>query len=240
MDSEFGRLYEQLHRHFGPQGWWPTTPPGQHRPAYYPGQVARRLNEAERWEIAVGALLTQNTAWRNVELALEALHRAGTLALPALLALDEQELAALIRPSGYYNQKARRLRQLAGHLTARHRGELGHLLAAPVGAARAELLALPGIGPETADSILLYAGGHPVFVVDAYTRRICSRLGWVGERIGYAALQALFMDHLPATAALFNEYHALLVRQAISYCRPRPRCGECPLRGQCRYGQNSP
>ena len=188
MNSELGRLYEQLHAHFGPQGWWPTTPPGQLRPAYYPGQVGRALSEAERWEIAVGALLTQNTAWRNVELAFEALHRRGALALPALLALDEQELAALIRPSGYYNQKARRLRHLAGHLTTRHQGRLENLLAGPTDRVRTELLGLPGIGPETADSILLYAGGYPVFVIDAYTRRICSRLGWVGEGIGYAAI----------------------------------------------------
>ncbi len=237
MNSELGRLYQQLHGHFGPQGWWPTTPPGQLRPTYYPGQVERSLGEAERWEIAVGALLTQNTAWRNVELALEALHRRGALALPALLALEERELAALIRPSGYYNQKARRLRQLAGHLADRHQGRLANLLAGPTAQVRAELLALPGIGPETADSILLYAGGHPVFVVDAYTRRICSRLGWVGEEIGYAALQALFAEHLQATAALFNEYHALLVKQAVTYCRVRPTCGVCPLRAGCRHGK---
>lgn len=237
MKSEFRRLYQQLHRHFGPQGWWPTTPPGETRPRYYPGQVGRSLSEGERWEIAVGALLTQNTAWRNAELALEVLHRNGALALTELAGLEEHQLAALIRPSGYYNQKARRLQHLAGHLATHHQGELGRLLAGPTGAVRPELLALPGIGPETADSILLYAGDHPVFVVDAYTRRICSRLGWVEEGIGYAALQGLFTKHLPARAALFNEYHALLVRHAISYCRPRPLCGECPLRRRCRYGQ---
>lgn len=237
MKREFRRLYQQLHRHFGPQGWWPTTPPGQTRPIYRPGQAARPLSEAERWEIAAGALLTQNTAWRNVELALEALHRRGALALPSLLVLEEGDLAALIRPSGYYNQKARRLRHLAGHLAAHHRGELGRLLAAPTAAARGELLAQPGIGPETADSILLYAGGHPVFVIDAYTRRICSRLGWVEEGIGYEALQELFMENLPASPELFNEYHALLVKQAVTYCRTRPDCGPCPLRRGCQHGQ---
>jgi endonuclease-3 related protein len=237
MKREVRRLYQQLHRHFGPQGWWPTTPPGATRPRYYPGQLGRFLSEGERWEIAAGALLTQNTAWRNVELALEALHRRGALALPSLLALEERELAALIRPSGYYNQKARRLQHLARHLAAHHQGELGRLLAGPVQAARRELLALPGVGPETADSILLYAGGHPVFVVDAYTRRICTRLGWVEEGIGYAALQALFMENLPASPELFNEYHALLVKQAVTCCRARPDCGPCPLREGCRRGQ---
>jgi endonuclease-3 related protein len=237
MESEPRRLYQQLYRRFGPQGWWPTTPPGQTRPQYHPGPAGRRLHESERWEIAAGALLTQNTAWRNVELALEALHRRGALALPALLALEEGELAALIRPSGYYNQKARRLRQLAEYLVARHRGELGQLLAGSTQAVRQELLALPGIGPETADSILLYAGGHPVFVVDAYTRRICSRLGWVEEGIGYGALQARFMENLPASSEMFGEYHALLVKQAVTYCRARPDCGPCPLRRRCRHGQ---
>jgi endonuclease-3 related protein len=237
MKRALRRLYQQLYCHFGPQGWWPTTPPGERSPRYYLGQVGRSLSEGARWEIAVGALLTQNTAWHNVELALAALHQRGALVLPALLALEERELALLIRPSGYYNQKARRLQHLAGHLATHHQGELGHLLAGSIDEARPELLALPGIGPETADSILLYAGGHPVFVVDAYTRRICSRLGWVEEGIGYAALQGLFAEHLPAEAALFNEYHALLVRQAVTYCRPRPHCGVCPLRQGCRYGQ---
>ncbi|MBI2505703.1 MAG: endonuclease III domain-containing protein [Candidatus Latescibacteria bacterium] len=237
MKSEFQRLYQQLYRHFGSQGWWPTTPPGETRPRYYPGQVGRPLSEDEQWEIAVGALLTQNTAWRNAEQALEALHRHGALALQALAGLEERQLAALIRSSGYYNQKARRLQHLARHVATHHQGELGRLLDGPTRAVRAELLALPGIGPETADSILLYAGGHPVFVVDAYTRRICSRLGWVGEGTGHAALQELFMKHLPAAAALFNEYHALLVRLATSYCRSRPQCAACPLRRWCRHGQ---
>ncbi len=238
MKRDLWRIYQRLHAHFGPQGWWPTTPPGEKKPRYYPGEAGRLLSEAEKWEIAAGAILTQNTAWRNAERALEALCAAGALDLRVMAGLDEPELAALIRASGYYNQKARLLRELVRYIAENYQGRIGRLLQGEPGAVRQELLSLWGIGPETADSILLYAGGHPVFVVDAYTRRICTRLGLVGEDIGYAVLQESFMEELPGEAALFNEYHALLVRHAVVYCRTEPLCASCCLRQWCKYGKN--
>ena len=181
----------------------------------------------------MGAILTQNAAWVNVERAIRQLRVAGALRPAALRALPARRLAALIRPSGYFRVKARRLRAFVDHLARRRGGALHRLLRQPAHALRAELLSISGIGPETADSILLYAAGRPVFVVDAYTRRIASRHRLVAPDVDYAALQAVFAD-LPRDPALFNEYHALLVRVAKEYCRTRPRCAECPLRFDLR------
>ena len=207
------RCYEVLFRRFGPQGWWPARSP---------------------FEVVVGAILTQNAAWVNVERAIRRLRAAGALRPGALPALPPVRLAALVRPSGYFRVKARRLRAFADHLARRHDGRLARMLRQPATALRAELLSIPGIGPETADSIVLYAAGRPVFVVDAYTRRILARHRIVAHDSDYATLQALFMDNLPRDPGLFNEYHALLVRVAKEYCRTRPRCAECPLRSDLR------
>ncbi len=202
-------IYRVLFRAFGPQGWWP-------------GETS--------FEIIVGAILTQNTNWRNVERAIANLRRAGLLAPARWRGLSRGRLAALIRPAGYYNVKAVRLLGFLGHLQSRHRGSIRRMLALPPARLREELLAVKGIGPETADSILLYAAGHPFFVVDAYTRRIFSRHGFVMETDSYAALQEFFSARLPADADLYGEYHALIVRLGKEYCRARrPRCGECPL-----------
>ena len=232
------RIYQQLYEHFGPQGWWPTTPSGQTRPRYYPGVDHRNLSPSEQWEIIVGALLTQNTAWHNVEQALAALSARRALDLEALQNMDLDELALLIRPSGYYNQKAHRLQHIARYIAEHYEGNIASLLGRPVAPLRRELLALKGIGPETADSILLYAARYPVFVVDAYTRRICARLGLAEEQASYSALQALFVDKLPADPVLFNEYHALLVKHATVYCRARPQCPSCCLKRRCQYAKN--
>ncbi|MFH1568322.1 MAG: hypothetical protein ABIL09_10040 [Gemmatimonadota bacterium] len=231
------RLYGRLMEHYGPQGWWPTTPPEGTRPRYYPGDPLRSLTDEARWEIAAGAILTQNTAWRNAEQALVALTARGARQPRSLLALGDAELATLLRPSGYYNQKARRLRGLAAHVVERHGGRLDAWLGRPPGELRGELLGLDGIGPETADCILLYAAGYPFFVIDAFTRRICSRLGLVDEGVGYGPLQELFTQALPAEAAAYNECHALLVRHAVVACRARPRCEDCPLRRGCSRGR---
>lgn len=182
----------------------------------------------------MGAILTQNAAWRNAARALARLRRARALDLGALLALSPGRLAALIRPSGTYRVKARRLRALAQHVRTRHGGRLARLLALPLPALRAELRAIPGIGAETADAIALYAAGRPVFVVDAYTRRILVRHRLVRPDVRDAALQALLMAHLPHDPALFNEFHALLVRVAKEHCRARPECRGCPLRPDLR------
>jgi len=207
------RLYDALYRRFGPQGWWP-------------GRSA--------FEIIVGAILTQSTAWVNVERALARLRRAGALQPAVLARLAPAQVAALVRASGVYRVKAGRLRAFARHLVRRHGGRLHRFLRQPAPALRAELLAVPGMGRETADSILLYAAGRPVFVVDGYTRRIFVRHRLVSPDVDDAKLQALFEANLPRDPALFNEYHALLVRVAKEYCRTRPRCEACPLRFDLR------
>jgi endonuclease-3 related protein len=186
------------------------------------------------FEVVVGAILTQGTAWVNVERALARLRAARALEPRALHALPAGRLAGLVRSSGFFRVKARRLRAFLNHLARRHRGSLPSLLRQPLPGLRTELLSIPGIGPETADSIMLYAAGRPVFVVDAYTRRILARHRIVPRRIGYPALQVVFMDHLPRDPGLFNEYHALLVRVAKEHCRTTPRCEGCPLRFDLR------
>jgi endonuclease-3 related protein len=217
-----GRLYERLLAAYGPQRWWP-------------GETA--------FEVIVGAVLTQSAAWANVEKALANLKAAGALSPEGLHALDEGEIARLIRPSGYFNAKARKLEAFVGMLHERFHGDLGALLTLPMDELRDLLLSTHGIGPETADSIVLYAAGQPSFVIDAYTRRMFSRIGVApdpailqGER-EYEAWQRLFMEALPADAALFNEYHALIVAHAKAACRKTPRCGKCVLREVCETGR---
>lgn len=231
------QLYDCLLGQYGPQGWWPTTPLNGDEPRYYPEGRDGALRPEEQWEIAVGAVLTQNTAWRNAEQALIRLAAGGVRHPAALLALKCADVAELVRPSGYYNQKTRRLRGLAGHIAATHGGCVERWLGRPPDLLRSELLELKGIGPETADCILLYAAGYPYFVIDAFTRRICSRLGLIDEVIKYAELQDLFTRSLPRDTAVYNEYHALLVRHAVESCRVRPRCAGCCLRPSCPLGR---
>jgi endonuclease-3 related protein len=178
----------------------------------------------------VGAILTQGAAWTRVERALAALRQAGALRPERMRRLSRSRLEALVMPAGFFRVKARRLRAFLAHLDRRHRGRLRRLLGQPAPALRAELLAVPGIGPETADSILLYAAGRPLFVVDAYTRRILARHRAVPPDVGYEALRRHFEANLPRDPGLYNEFHALLVRVAKEHCRTRPRCAGCPLR----------
>ncbi len=203
------RLYDAALTALGPQHWWPAE---------------------SRFEVAVGAILTQNAAWTNVERAIANLKHARLLTPEALARVPLRTLARALRPSGYFRVKARRLKAFIQHLSRRHGGSLRRMLAQPLPTIRAELLSVPGVGPETADSILLYAGDHPIFVVDAYTRRIFSRHRLVPQEITYEDLQRLFMANLPNDPALFNEYHALLVHVGKEFCRSRPRCEACPLK----------
>lgn len=193
----------------GPQGWWPGR---------------------TRFEVIVGAILTQNTAWTNVARAIANLRQARVLTPKALVALPAPKLARLVQPSGYYRTKAARVKRFLRFLRARYALNLSRMFAERPSKLREELLAVSGIGPETADSILLYAGGVPVFVVDAYTRRILGRHGLIRADATYDAVQALFMENLPPDPALYNEYHALLVAVGKDFCRPLPRCARCPLR----------
>ena len=202
-------IYRALFRAYGPQGWWPGDSP---------------------FEMMVGAVLTQNTAWGNVEKAIANLKREGPLTTLRLRRLAPRELAVLIRPSGYFNIKAKRLANLMKFLAGRYGGSPARMLRERPDALRAGLLSVNGIGPETADSIMLYAAGHPVFVVDAYTRRIFGRHGLVSGDDGYHDVQRLFLENLPRDAGLFNEYHALIVWLGRERCRKTaPRCSGCPL-----------
>jgi endonuclease-3 related protein len=210
------RLYDAASAHFGPCRWWPGESP---------------------FEIAVGAVLTQNTAWRNVEKAVARLREAGALEPEAMNALSEEELAEMIRPSGFYRVKAARLRDLLGFLRSREGWEqcrdkagLECLRACDLDSLRADLLAVRGIGEETADSVLLYALDMPAFVVDAYTRRIFSRHGFFPADLPYDEIREFFMDALPPDTALYNEYHALIVRTGNTFCKKtNPQCRQCPL-----------
>lgn len=203
----------------------------------------------------VGAVLTQNTAWNNVERAIAALKAAQVLSVASILALPSSELAALIRPAGYFNVKTRRLKALCKFLHTRGVAEDPEQLArqAPLPELRQQLLGVHGVGAETADSILLYALGKPIFVVDAYTRRIFVRLGHLASDAGYGPTQHLFHANLPTETALFNEYHALIVALGKTHCRSKPICtprhatlsstaktGHCPLFDVCPHAQNLP
>lgn len=170
-------------------------------------------------------------------MALQNLSGQGHLTLEGIRRLPHAELAQLIRPARYYNQKARHLQELATYVLERERDDVAAMLRRPHDELRPELLARRGIGPETADSILLYAAGHPAFVIDAFARRICARLGWVKEGVSYPALQSLFVSGLPRDADLFNEFHALIVRHAGEHCRPAPLCSSCCLRRMCDHAR---
>ncbi|MFQ5847378.1 MAG: endonuclease III domain-containing protein [Candidatus Methylomirabilales bacterium] len=209
-------LYHRLHARLGPQGWWPGR---------------------TRFEVIVGAILAQNTNWGNVEKAIRRLRRASALSPQAMSALSRRRLAQLIRPAGTFAVKARRLQNFLTFLEMRHGGSLRRLFREEPMRIREALLQVSGIGPETADSILLYAGNMPVFVVDAYTTRICARHRLISPRAPYQEVQDLFMNHLPRDARLYNEFHALLVAIGKTYCRSTPQCDTCPLRSDLeRHG----
>ena len=201
-------IYERLSRHYGPTDWWPGDTP---------------------FEIAVGAILTQNTNWKNVERAIANLKRERLLGPKKILACEDAVLEAALRPSGYFRVKTRRLRNFCRYLVERYRGSMKRLAAQPLDVLRAELLAVNGIGPETADDILLYACDKPVFVVDAYTRRIFSRHGLCAPDIAYEPLRALFERNLEPALHLYKEYHGLIVFVGKDFCRRTPKCAECPL-----------
>lgn len=204
-------MYQRMFDRLGPQHWWPAESP---------------------FEVMVGAILTQNTSWKNVERAIANLKDVGLMSLPALSALPTALVAEYIRPAGYYNLKAGRLHNLLTWINQHHHGNLEAFLNQPLPQFREQLLAIKGIGRETADSILLYAAHLPIFVVDAYTHRILVRHQVIDPEHDYEAIQELFMDHLPHESGLFNEYHALLVRVGNVYCKKsKPDCAACPLQG---------
>ncbi len=211
------KIYHQLMDYYGPQHWWPAEAP---------------------FEVMVGAILTQSAAWLNVEKAIANLKAAEALSPQVLRRFSLSEIATLIRPCGYYNAKAGKLKTLANWLGEHYNDNLDKLFANSIGQLRQQLLSIWGIGQETADSIMLYAANKPIFVIDAYTRRIINRIGLAPDSNSYTAYQSLFMDNLPADAALFNEYHALLVCLGKNACHNHPLCQQCCLCNTCQFGTN--
>lgn len=205
-------IYRRLFAAYGPQHWWPAEGP---------------------FEVMVGAILTQSAAWRNVEKAIANLKAAGVLTPAALRRLSLSEIAILIRPSGYYNAKSRKLKALAEWLGDSYGDDIARMSAQSTEQLRRQLLSVYGIGPETADSIILYVANQPVFVIDAYTRRIIDRLEIAPGNESYQVYQVLFMNNLPGDAKLFNEYHALLVQLGKNFCRKQPLCLRCCLSELC-------
>jgi len=203
-------IYNRLYRAFGPQNWWP-------------GETS--------FEMMVGAILTQNTSWRNVEKAIRNLKERKVLSCHGIHQLRKSQLAALIRPSGYFRIKAERLKEFVDFLILNYGGDLGRMRSEPLEGLREKLLSVRGIGPETADSILLYGLKKPIFVVDAYTRRVLIRHRVISEKASYDEVQRFFMDSLPADESLFNEYHALIVRLGKTVCNKTPKCDICPIKG---------
>ena len=215
-------LYDSLYREFGPRRWWP----------FKGKRGAFPKSSAQKFEVVCGAVLTQNTAWRNVEKAIDNLRAERLLSTAALAACPLPKLRKVIRPAGYYNQKAGYLKSIADYLVKHYRGDLNAFFKQSTCSLKHEILEWKGIGPETRDSILLYAGGKSAFVVDAYTQRLAKRYPLPGS--AYDELQFYFESSLPREPALYNEFHALIVELAKRYCRKRsPDCGHCPLRAKC-------
>jgi endonuclease-3 related protein len=204
------RIYRRLYEAYGPRHWWPGETP---------------------FEVMVGAILTQNTSWRNVEKAIQRLREKGVLDSVGIHQVKKSKLASLIKSSGYFRIKADRLKAFVSFLFEDYGGDIERMRKEELGTLRQKLLKVKGIGSETADSILLYGLKKPIFVVDAYTKRILSRHRLIFEKASYEEIQELFMDHLPHDEKLFNEYHALIVHLGKTVCKKIPRCDLCPLKG---------
>jgi endonuclease-3 related protein len=202
------KIYELLQGYFGDLHWWPADSP---------------------FEVMVGAILTQNTAWTNVEKAISALKDRNLLSPAALFQIDEEILAGIIRPSGYYHVKAKRLKSLVRFILDEYSGNIEIMCTEDLPVLREKLLNVRGVGPETADSIILYACGKPLFISDAYTQRILQRHRLIPEDADRSEIRTLFMTHLPHNASLFNQFHALLVNTGKNFCRKTPKCNVCPL-----------
>ena len=212
MDTATGEtlmtIYDLLFTAYGSQNWWPAE---------------------SQFEMMIGAILTQNTSWKNVEKAIQNLKKRDLLSVEALSDIPAPTLAEYIRPAGYFNIKAKRLKNLIALIHEKYNGDLNELFSGGTETIRMELLSVRGIGLETADSMLLYGAGRALFVVDTYTHRILSRHNLIGEEAGYYDLQTLFMDNLPHEVELFKEFHALIVKTGKDYCRKKPLCPDCPL-----------
>lgn len=209
-------IFEQMTDFYGPLSWWPAE---------------------SAFEVCIGAILTQNTAWCNVEKAITELKNAEVLDPVMLNRISHVELAEMIRSSGFFNIKSKRIKAFVELLVSRYNGSLELMFAGRWQDLRAELLQVNGVGPETCDAILLYAGHKPSFVVDNYTRRLFQRLGMIGGNESYEEIRSLFMRNLAESVPVFNEYHALIVEHCKRFCRKKPLCSNCPLVVSCVHGQ---
>jgi len=227
------RIYDDLFTAFGPQGWWPVAGEGKSHPSYSGGPK----NGKQQLEVCFGAVLAQNTNWKNAEKAIIELNKNNLINIKKIIKIDVKRLALIIRSSGYHNQKAKKLKAFCDFLLKSCNGNLDSLFRKNIDELRKELLSIKGIGPETADSIILYAAKKPVFVIDAYTKRIINRIGFKEET--YDELQRLFMQNLPNSEKLFNECHALLVELGKNICKKEPLCRECPANIHCNHYKNS-
>lgn len=224
-------VYSKLFKELGKQYWWPVTDLNDEKPTY---KERESISSAQKFEIAVGAILTQNTSWKNVLSAIENLNKEGMLSVNAIANSEKEKLALAIKSSGYYNQKAGYLQVFARHLIENYNGNSKSFFSKETNELRKELLSLKGIGFETADDILLYAAEKPVFVIDAYTKRICNRLGLFSSK-DYHELQNFFHENLHSDLKLFQEFHALIVRFSQEYCLKKPVCDSCFFRKKCRF-----
>ena len=218
MPDDLLEIYHRLLTHFGPRHWWPAKTP---------------------FEVVIGDILTQAVAWRNVEKAIAALEKAGLLTPEALYRCPTEQLAAMIHATLYYREKTKKIKAFLAYLFQNHTGDLEQMFRLPPDRLRRELLNIYGIGEETADSILLYAGGFPFFVVDSYTKRILFRLGLLPEKASYRMVQDYFQARLPKDSQLYNEYHAQLDALGQYVCKTRPLCSECPLLDLCAYAREN-
>jgi len=210
-------IYNKLRNHFGFLNWWPGDSP---------------------FEVMMGAILTQNTAWVNVEKAINNLKREGILTFDKLKKIDEKSLAPLIRSSGYFNQKAKKIKNFIRFMNEEFAGSISKMKSQRLDPMRKKLLSVNGIGYETADSILLYSLDKKIFVVDAYTKRIFSRIGIIKEDCDYSEVQEFFMKNLPKKLKLFNDYHAQIVILGKEICRKKPKCGVCPIHKECNFSRS--
>jgi endonuclease-3 related protein len=221
-------IYNNLYSHFHPQHWWPVTLDKEITPKYHKNI---KLNGRQKLEICFGAILAQNTNWKNAEKAIVQLNKNQLININKIIKIKNKKLAEIIKSSGYYNQKAKKLKNFCRHINKDYSNNLKKFFGNNIGKLRNELLSINGIGPETADSIILYAAKKPIFVVDAYAKRIINRIGFKEET--YDELQTLFMSNLKKNEKLYNEYHALLVELGKNVCKIKPLCQNCPLEESC-------
>ena len=225
-------IYEILHNKFDSQNWWPVTDKGT-KPTY---KKRNNLTEKQKLEIVFGAILTQNTNWKNVEKAIINLNKNSLINIKKIIDIEQDQLAQIIRSSGYHNQKSKTLKNFCNLLSNNYNSNINLFFNNDITNLRKKLLEINGIGPETADSIILYAAKKPIFIIDAYTKRIFNRIGY--KESTYQDLQSLFTDNLEKNTNIFNEYHALIVQFGKNICKTKPLCTMCPLNNICNFSIN--